>query len=379
MKIYFKTEYLFFTILAFLFFPLGGLLGVSNVLRNLRIVGLLIIFPFLVVLNVKRLNIRALYSFFLYAAYLTIITLVKQGDIIQLGSVILNDIGVFLLVLYVVSRKKYNDMVVAFAAVFDFELIANLVHMLTTDIGFGLTRANNKIFILSSDNGLMFYLIIFAVIHELRNEIKPYGHIRDILFYGVFFIELVIGESATSLLAFVVLIICVLIYRLISLNKYICLSGAFILFLNFFLIFIRKLQFMKDIFQMLGKDMTLSGRDRIWDSALILIAQSPIFGRGVVDNMWYITWAPMGNVLLEAHNMLLSCMLQGGFILLILYLFMIIQSCYKIKNATTPQASCLTMGLICYWVEFLVECPGSCPGFFMILALCQFGGMIHEK
>ena len=379
MKIYFKKEYLFFTILALLFFPFSGLAIVFYSVNYIRAIGLIIVFIILLYCSVRQFNIRNIHMFYcivLYYGYLTINTLVNKGDFVQLATIFFNDVGIFILIVYAVNRNKYHDMIVTFDVIFNIEILVNLIHMLTTDIGFGLSRAGNKIFILTSDNGLLFYVIIFTVVHELRNEIKSYGRIRDVFFYGTIFIELIIGESATSLLTFTVILVCVLIYRKVFLNKCLILGGAFILFLNFFLIFIRKLQFMQNIFQMLGKNINLSGRDVIWNYALSLISQSPVFGYGVIDNMYYVV---LPNWICEAHNMLLSCMLQGGVILLVLYFFMIIQSCYKIKHVKSVQASCLAMGLVCYWVGFLVESPSSCSGFFMLIALCQFGGTIHAE
>ena len=78
------------------------------------------------------------------------------------------------------------------------------------------------------------------------------------------------------------------------------------------------------IVDVLGKDMTFTGRTEMWDSALRVISESPIWGYGFVDSDWF--HAHMSNRAIGAHNFILNTMVYGGIILLALYFAIILKS-----------------------------------------------------
>lgn len=79
--------------------------------------------------------------------------------------------------------------------------------------------------------------------------------------------------------------------------------------------------FVKDV---LGKDMTFTGRTYMWDAAIRVINQSPIWGYGYPDREWYM--ANMTTRAIGAHNYILNTMIYGGVILLIIYISAIVKS-----------------------------------------------------
>lgn len=85
------------------------------------------------------------------------------------------------------------------------------------------------------------------------------------------------------------------------------------------------------IIDVLEKDMTFTGRTEMWDSALRIIADSPIWGYGFGDADWFR--AHMSNRAIGAHNYILNTMVYGGIILLVLYLAIIIQSFQNLIRA----------------------------------------------
>lgn len=82
------------------------------------------------------------------------------------------------------------------------------------------------------------------------------------------------------------------------------------------------------IVDVLGKDMTFTGRTEMWDSALRVISESPIWGYGFVDSDWFN--ARMSNRAIGAHNYILNTMVYGGIILLALYIVVVIKSIAKL-------------------------------------------------
>lgn len=71
------------------------------------------------------------------------------------------------------------------------------------------------------------------------------------------------------------------------------------------------------IVELLGKDMTFTNRTHMWDAALHVIGDSPLFGYGHVDKEWYL--ANMDSSAIGPHNFILGTLIFGGVILLILF------------------------------------------------------------
>ena len=63
------------------------------------------------------------------------------------------------------------------------------------------------------------------------------------------------------------------------------------------------------------KDMTFSNRSQVWQQVLLLIAQKPFFGWGIVDSN--TATGLLGSLTyVNAHNQFLNCLWQGGIVLI---------------------------------------------------------------
>ena len=361
-----KTDGLIF-ISILITFPVTGLFSITLLLNYLSLVTALLLFCFYLVSIIRQKVPAKVYLPLLIYAYLFIDTLIHNGDIIQAGSCMIRDLSCFYLVAYWLLNGKRIELIFNSSRAFDFLLTLNGLHMLLTKDGFGFTRSNNHIFILSSDNSLTFFIIAFVIVHELRNRIRPFGFVRNCLYYAVILYELVRGEAATSYFVFLFLVLGILLSKKVAVNRFFFTGCEVILLLNIFLIFIRKLSFIEPLFKFLGKDITLSGRLRIWDNAIGLVNKHAMVGYGISDNMYYVSY---NNVTMEAHNMLLSYMLQGGIILLILMGFLIFLYGWKIKWSKSIASRYVTVGVLAYLINFLVESPAYVYGFYFMMALC---------
>jgi O-antigen ligase len=72
------------------------------------------------------------------------------------------------------------------------------------------------------------------------------------------------------------------------------------------------------IVDVLGKDITFTNRTEMWDSALRIIIESPIWGYGFPTEEWYIK--NMSSYAVGPHNAILAMLIYGGVIALGLYL-----------------------------------------------------------
>lgn len=108
------------------------------------------------------------------------------------------------------------------------------------------------------------------------------------------------------------------------------------------------------IVDVLGKDMTFTYRTHMWDSALRVFAQSPIWGHGFVDTEWFVTH--MSSLAVGAHNYILNTMVYGGVMLLALYFIIVAKSIDNLIriNDTTSIKMIAYFSVMCIMMLFEV-------------------------
>lgn len=132
-------------------------------------------------------------------------------------------------------------------------------------------------------------------------------------------------------------------------NPYFCL----IIFaaLNVLIVFFRiQNLFSWIIVDVLGKDITFTGRTQIWDIAINLIKKKPFFGYGETDIIYIEhTWGSYYKLM--AHNHFLDIMILGGVVSLICYIIYLVYNAHILKNYENYQ---LTKVFISYLYAILI-------------------------
>lgn len=82
------------------------------------------------------------------------------------------------------------------------------------------------------------------------------------------------------------------------------------------------------IVDVLGKDITFTNRTEMWDSALQIIKDSPLWGYGFPDAVWYRSY--MSSFAIGPHNIILAVLIYGGIITFVLYVFLFVISLQKL-------------------------------------------------
>lgn len=114
----------------------------------------------------------------------------------------------------------------------------------------------------------------------------------------------------------------------------------------------------------LGKDITFTGRTSMWDSALRVIGQSPIWGYGFVDKDWYL--ANMSTFAIGPHNFILANLIYGGIILLFIFIAMTVFALRRLQKESGRMAVIL---LLCIMSLFFMMTFEVYPTFFIVLLL----------
>ena len=106
--------------------------------------------------------------------------------------------------------------------------------------------------------------------------------------------------------------------------------------------------------EVLHKDMTFTHRTYLWDAAMNIIPKSPVFGYGLVDGNWFK--AHMTSIALGPHNFILAILINGGLLMLILYILICYNAFKSIKlYIHDSSAQILIFSIGCLWIMSLME------------------------
>ncbi len=105
----------------------------------------------------------------------------------------------------------------------------------------------------------------------------------------------------------------------------------------------------------LGKDMTLSGRLRIWEVSLQLIRQSPFVGNGYISSTRFARLVGM-NAATQPHSLFLSVLVYTGVAGLIIYLLLLNASLSYVKKTDGGEGTVIcAVYIICMLVHGIVS------------------------
>ncbi|MBQ6049161.1 MAG: O-antigen ligase family protein [Bacteroidaceae bacterium] len=120
------------------------------------------------------------------------------------------------------------------------------------------------------------------------------------------------------------------------------------------------------IVDVLGKDITFTHRTELWDAALRVFTESPLFGNGYVDRDWYLS--NMSSLAMGPHNLIFYIMISGGIVLLGVFLCLFVMAITRCVKST--ESSRRKMNLLFGLAVFLfMQTMEYYPFFFNFLLL----------
>lgn len=218
---------------------------------------------------------------------------------------------------------------------------------------------------------LFFPAIIFSIVRSLRKYNKL--TLSSFVITAVSFATVILAFSATSVIGmtvFTLFLLLALINKMpnfLNIITYLAINIAY-----FFGVIILRLQeaFAFIIVDMLGRDLTFTGRTKIWDSALAAFAKSPVFGVGEIENQ--ASRDLIGAT--HAHNYYLDLLYKSGLPgFLIFFAILIICGMALYRNRKNGKIPFVVSGAICAFMIMLQsEAYYNIYYFFSILTLAAF-------
>ncbi|WP_297044280.1 O-antigen ligase family protein [Leyella stercorea] len=296
---------------------------------------------------------------FLYLFILIGLTVVNVNDI---RNAIYNSVFIWLMLLIMRYYRHRMDMVIkCFTVAFTVCVWINFVHLVTHPLLWLVDDYKDATGYLFGNNynqmGCRMMVALASNVLCLR-----YSRIWLINFIAlaiVIIASLAMVGSMTSLSMILVFLVCCLLPT--SKLRMTAICGLFVVFLLFqiFVVFNGRglennglaVYIVEDV---LKKDLTFTYRTHMWESALKIIEESPIWGWGFADADWFK--ANMSAFAIGPHNFILSILIHGGVILLSIYIMI----CSKVVKTIMPYLKIKNMQLLllavaCLWVMSLFE------------------------
>ena len=121
------------------------------------------------------------------------------------------------------------------------------------------------------------------------------------------------------------------------------------------------------LIDILGKDMTFTNRTNMWDAALRVTGESPIWGYGYVTEKWFIS--NMSSQAVGSHNFILGILINGGIIGLGLYLYIFYLALRKLIAYKDYYSNVIFIGIASLSIMMLMEYyPVQFPFYLFTLA-----------
>ncbi len=321
----------------------------------------------------KEMTRYGLLNLVFFMSYLSF-TVINGGD---LKNAVYNTIEALLpLLIMQYYRHRMKMVIVCFALAYSFCIYWNLLYMFQhPELWIVSEEKSLSGYLLGNNyNGMGCRMVVALITNIICLRFSKLWLLNIIPLVITILVPLTIIRSMTSLTCVLMfLAYCLIPSQRLQKMGTIGLFTVFILF-QIFVVFNGKglennelaVYFIEDI---LDKDITFTNRTEMWDSALRVIARSPIIGYGQVEENWFST--VMSSFAFGPHNFILSILIFGGVILLAIYIAICFTAYQSISTCHDRTADILLFGVVTFMFMMLMEMYPY-PIVFYLLALANY-------
>lgn len=355
---------------------------VNRVFRytNILLCGLLLLIYVADHHNSKIVNLTLIYHI-----YLTVVTILRKGDI---GTAIIDSalfIGLTILTDLVI-RTKPAFLYTKLMYLLDLEVIINLLTIILKPEGLYSTTYFRSNYFLGYDNQMINILIPTLLLAFLYYET---GYRRSglhlFIISSTVIASVVLVWSGASLVIMAI-VFGLLMFKLKDNTRIFNMRNYLLVNVNlFFILVVFRLQELFEylIVVVLQKNLTLSGRIYTWSRAIYFILKKPVFGYGIEDQTYraskmalrqYFAVSARSSIFpgLHAHNRFLETAYRGGIILTIIYVVMLVIVVKNLmKNKELNSAKILAVFLFAYLTGMLTEFYRLSYMFFPMMVMAE--------
>lgn len=194
-------------------------------------------------------------------------------------------------------------------------------------------------------------------------------------------ISVFIRFSATTVVGYVLFIAYLLFFKFLKNNKIFNFKTYSIIYIILFIsIVVIRVQniFSYIIVDLLGKDLTFTGRTYIWDEVIYYIKQKMIMGYGIEAQ----TIRSIKNgftAAVHSHDIILEIFYIGGIMLFTAFLIIIIYSLCKKKFYNNPIYKIISFGVFVFFIMMLTEVYNLTTIFILLIFAQNIDLLVKER
>lgn len=280
-------------------------------------------------------------------------------------------IPIWIVVLLMNYYKNQTKLLMQSLAIgFSFCIYANLfLPLLFPDIIFSANNFLNSFLLGGNHNQMGGRILVGIAVNLLCIPYHRRWLINSVFLIIVSILTLGLVMSMTSLAAISAFVI-IILFPTRQLKKALAIAYlAFFVLFQVFIVFSGEGLHNNElavyvIEDLLGKDMTFTGRTTLWDAAARVFADSPLIGYGFVDKDWYFT--NMTTYAIGPHNFVYALLIYGGITLLGLFVIILFVAIRKLLQQADNMALMLFLAIDTYMMMSAMEVY---PLFFIFLLL----------
>ncbi|WP_342985839.1 O-antigen ligase family protein [Clostridium saudiense] len=326
----------------------------------------------------KKIIPKSILSVFMFELTILFTTIINKGDI-KRALIDMVTIVSFSMLIYLTIRYNYKGFCEIINKVLSLLMIFNLIIMLIYPNGLKAelyTNLENPLYFMTTDNGTSLFILttmFMNVMYSLINNKK----INKFIICSCFF-SAIVSKSSTAIIASTLFIIYIIFFYKKNISK---IFNPYIMFTTYIGIFFITLSGKAMIFNpiiewIFNKNLSFTGRDRLWSAAIELIKKEPFIGYGVIENNYINIWGGK----FSSHNFILELLLQGGIFSLIVFIYVILRAINNQNRYRNNNISNLLVAILFFMcISILMESTVHSVYLFTIIVLSLELPLIIKK
>lgn len=228
--------------------------------------------------------------------------------------------------------------------------------------------------------GILVFYISFLCLHYSIKNTKFFAYTSVIMAI----ISVALASVSTGIVVYLVLFVLFIMVKNKKFEKVLnfCDNKKLVpiaLFINIAIVFLNAISiFSKIISDVLGESLTLTGRTYLWTKAIQEIRLSPFFGYGVYGK--YVQLDYWNNALNYMHNELLQILMDGGVLLLFIFILIIISIIKAIDEKVDYKVKKIETGLLfSLLIISITEVPTAYSVFYFIIGIMSQNSLTNNS
>lgn len=303
-------------------------------------------------------------------------TLFHNGEILKWGYQSIAFIGLYLLIKNYINNKETLKLV--YRIIFCY-ILTNIILMLFLPKGLFPEYGIHFLGIRTRFTEYSIALIYLSILYyeKFTNKQRNDKIIRNIAFI-ISIINISIQWVATGIISCLAIIFMYMIFKKFKKFKKMYIIGfSLLIIITLNIINGNILGLFEGLFNILNKDITLTGRTIIWENALTVIKNNFLFGSGYIQDGNVVNYA---GGLWQAHNTLLQLMCECGLLGTILFFSIILKQGFPARKEKNKNLAALNTSIIFgYIITMITEILYYYPIFiFTIYLIGNYRNIIND-